>query len=364
MKELIFLIIKYAIARGTGADDKNYGPWVLRTPGASRDTIYFVVRNLYDPAAGKERVVPTDLEDTLMWFGYTSNTRERLLTLPPKANYNCNKYEYCSIVKRKDYRRGITMGRTRRFLSAFMLIVMITIIIPVNVNAAVLNGSAAKKNAVTVPKLGTTYTTRIIRSQKRKWYKFKTRDCNAGYRIVVKNVNISKEMWVNIYDSNGVNFDGEFLRKGDKYDVMYKLKRNQWYFIEITNAYSSAGTVSLYMSFRKDFIGDSKVSAKAINRKTTYNSSIEGQYDFDFFKFQPTAAGYYTFDFFNIGGSYKDIVIRDSYGKELDYEFWLKADRHFKSRNKLIKGRWYFIQISGACQGALTRSGYYSITVR
>lgn len=260
------------------------------------------------------------------------------------------------------------MGRMRRFLSALMLIVMITIIIPINVpinvNAAVLNGSGAKKNAVTVPKFGTTYTTKFTRSQKRKWYKFKTRDCNAGYRIVVKNINISKEMCVNIYDSSGVNFDGDFLWKGDKYDAMFKLKRNQWYFIEITNAYSSAGTVSLYMSFRKDLIGGSKESAKVIYRKTTYNSSIEGQYDCDFFKFQPTAAGYYTFDFFNSGGSYKDIVIRDSYGKELDYEFWLKTDRHFKSRNKLIKGRWYYIQISGACQGDLTRSGYYSITVR
>lgn len=212
---------------------------------------------------------------------------------------------------------------------------------------------------MTIPKFATTYSTKFIKTQKRKWYKFKAKDYYAGYRVIVKNVSL-EEMWVTLYDSTGNEIDYNSYWKGKSFDVMYKLKKNKWYYLEIENTCSTAGTVSFSVSVRKDFIRDSKAYAKALTRNQTYKSSLEGQGDYDYFKFKPSATGYYTFDFFNIGGYSKDIIITDSKGDELDYDFFVRADRHYKSKQKLIRGRWYYIQVSPCSADG----GYYSVTIK
>lgn len=236
---------------------------------------------------------------------------------------------------------------------------MLVISLPTNVNAATLNGGSVKKNAVTISKLATTYSTKFTKSQKRKWYKFKTKNYHAGYRVTVKNVSL-EEMWITLYDSSGNEIDYNSYWKGKSFDVMHKLKKNKWYYLEIENTCSTAGTVSFSVSVRKDAIRDCKANAKALLRNQTFRSSLEGEGDYDYFKFKPSATGYYTFDFFNIGGYSKDILITDSKNNDLDYDFFVRANKHFKSKRKLIKGRWYYIKISPCSADG----GYYSVTIR
>lgn len=98
------------------------------------------------------------------------------------------------------------MKKVKSIVSALLLLAMLAITLPVTVNAAALNGSSVKKTAVTIPKFATTYSTKFIKTQKRKWYKFKAKDYYAGYRVIVKNVSL-EEMWVTLYDSTGNEID-------------------------------------------------------------------------------------------------------------------------------------------------------------
>jgi hypothetical protein len=81
---------------------------------------------------------------------------------------------------------------------------------------------------------------------------------------------------------------------------MTKLKKNKWYYLGVENCNSTVGTISFSVSVRKDYIRDSKAYAKVLTKKQTFRSSLEGDNDCDYFKFQPTSTGYYTFVFNNI----------------------------------------------------------------
>lgn len=255
------------------------------------------------------------------------------------------------------------MKKVRTMVSALLLIAILAVTLPIPVNAATLNGSSVKRNAVTIPKFATTYTTSFSKTQKGKWYKFKAQDYYAGYRVIVKNVSLSKEILVYLYDSSGNIVDWNPYSHGKSFDEMYKLKKNKWYYLEIENTYSVAGTVSFSVSVRKDYIRDSKAYAKVLTKNQTYRSSLDGYNDVDYFKFKPTSTGDYTFVFNNERGKTKEITV-DYYGGDFWSYHTVRVGVIDKDRERLVKGRWYYIMIKHGVGGSGADYGYYKISVQ
>jgi len=235
---------------------------------------------------------------------------------------------------------------TRRFVAA-LLCVLLLVSACSTAFAATLPGGKTKGKAAKLAKLKTDYVGRLTDTRRDGWYKFKTQSYSAFYTVTVKNLSIPNSIHAYLMDANEEEIARKtYFGKNDSFSTNQKLKPNKWYYIHIYNNGSGTGNVKVNVAARKDAVGDTRKTAKAIKKGKAYTGSMDGNSDVDYLKFKATKNGYFTFTIKNTNVSSSiHAYITDPYEEELSRKTYFGKNSAHEVKLKLQKNKWYYIQV-------------------
>lgn len=252
----------------------------------------------------------------------------------------------------------------KRLFSIYVIAVLMiagVFVTPAEASTTILKGGTGIKTAKSVPWSSTkTFVTRMTTSRKHYWFKFKTCSDSRFYTISIKNC--SKPGYVDYYltDSYKDTLKHDYLWNGDSRNISIKLKASKYYYLHLVNySGNGPGNVKFSIKSRKDSVGDTLGSAKAIAVSKTYGGTLDGSGDVDYFKFKPASSGSYSFVVKNCNyQGNMDIKVMDRYEDSLGSRTYYKGDGGTITV-KLTKGNWYYVKFNG--YGLI---GTYKVTVK
>ena len=213
-----------------------------------------------------------------------------------------------------------------------------------------LAGGASKARAAAMGSYAAskTYVCSVKSTRNAYWYKFTTKSYRAFYTLTVKNNNINGWMYFYLLDPSEETVWDYSVHNNQSRSVNLKLKSNKTYYIRVSNNNKYAGYVQFNLASRRDRISDVKGTAASFKAGKTYNGTIDGNYDQDWYVVTPTVTSYYTLTAKNLNiNAWTRFRLLDQYGEQL-----LNASEHSNQEYsattgiKLKKGKKYYIVAS------------------
>ena len=226
------------------------------------------------------------------------------------------------------------------------------------------NGGTSKRKAkaVTVNAKNNTYVGKFTATKKVYWYKFTTPAYDAFYTFTPKNNSIDAAVYFYLLDKSEDELWHDYYYKNGSGTKNLKLKKKTTYYVRIENNYSGRGYAQFTLRARKDKVADIRTEATVMKVSSTMNGTMDGDGDYDWFKFKPTKTAYYTFvaKNLNIDGAVY-FTLCDQYEEELLRDYYYKNGEMNKvTPVKLKKGKWYYIAVNNNYNNV----GNYRISVR
>ena len=226
------------------------------------------------------------------------------------------------------------------------------------------NGGTTKRKAkaVTVNTKNNTYVGKFTATKKTYWYKFTTLSFDAFYTFTPKNNSIDEAVHFYLLDKSEDELWHDYFYKNGSAVKNLKLKKKTTYYVRIENNYSGKGYAQFTLRARKDKIADVRQKATTMKVSSTMNGTMDGDGDYDWFKFKPAKTAYYTFIAKNLNADGAvNFTLCDQYEEEILRDYFYKNGEFNKvTPVKLKAGKWYYICVNNS--GNYT--GNYRVSVR
>lgn len=252
----------------------------------------------------------------------------------------------------------------KKLLALILAAVMfVTIVPPVNAEAATLNAGGTMRGATVIPAYKTNYYTKIKYANQTRWLKFKTKSYDGFYTINLKNVSYDGGLSFYLMNSAGEEFkSSSYNYKNNEVFWNLKLKKSTWYYIKLkSSSYDGVGNVKVNLKVRKDSESDYKSGAKTVSLRTTYIGHMDGEGDTDWFRFKAPTSGRYTFIMKNLSiDASVHFWVMNVYEEELASYNYMYKNNVGNPVISLSKGRYYYVKIS--CNSS--KCGNYKIRIQ
>lgn len=194
-------------------------------------------------------------------------------------------------------------------------------------------------------------------SQTASWLKFTTSGSDSWYHIEIKNINVGNYSFVELEDSYGEKlWSVTYLGTDGSTDKWIKLRTDETYYLKSYASNGLEGNLRFYICESVDDCPDTKNTSVSRELNTTYNQSLDGAGDVDWFSFTTSDSSNSTYRLTaknNTNSSYFFFEIYSAEGELVSKISYLGAQGEESSDAKLPANTTYYLQVyaSGSVYG-------------
>lgn len=246
------------------------------------------------------------------------------------------------------------MKKISKIISLLMAAVIALSVFAVSASAVAteLAAGSTKATATKIPSFGTEYVSSLSKAGEQDWFKFTTLSDDAYYTIALENYNINSgsnsTQQVNLFVYDTYLKEISFL--SDTSSTNIKLEKNTTYYIKVTMGYNRpeyTGNYEILLTYILDPVSNNMSEATAININRSYDYSLDGTGDIDWYKFDAPISGTYKMSLVNKNiqegwndTQYLQMHLMDEYQKTISTCYSTSS-----AEVTLEKGHTYYIKI-------------------
>ncbi|MBQ7957730.1 MAG: hypothetical protein IJ279_06800 [Clostridia bacterium] len=198
------------------------------------------------------------------------------------------------------------MKKISKIISLLMAAVIALSVFAVSASAVAteLAAGSTRATATKIPSFGTEYVSSLSKAGEQDWFKFTTLSDDAYYTIALENYNINSgsnsTQQVNLFVYDTYLKEISFL--SDTSSTNIKLEKNTTYYIKVTMGYNRpeyTGNYEILLTYILDPVSNNMSEATAININRSYDYSLDGTGDIDWYKFDAPISGTYKMSLVN-----------------------------------------------------------------
>lgn len=249
------------------------------------------------------------------------------------------------------------MKKVSKVISVLMAAIMALSVFVVSATAVAtpLIAGNTKETATNIPSYGTEYVSELSKAGETDWFKFTTLSEDAYYTISLENYNIfewagSEGYALNMFVYDAYNEQITHISRTNSANV--KLEKNTTYYIKVCTGeriWDSTGNYEVMVSYKLDRVSNIKEEATVVSINNTYNNSLDGTGDIDWFSFTVPNDGTYKVAFENydiyesVGNEnyVSNLFIYDKYNKQI-----VNIQRTNSMEVKLEKDTTYYVKVT------------------
>lgn len=273
----------------------------------------------------------------------------------------------------KYFKEEIFMKKVSKVISILLVAIMTLSVFAVSVSAVAtpLVAGNTKETATNIPCYDTEYVSELSKAGETDWFKFTTLTQDAYYTISLENYNIFERAGNESYALNMFIYDTyneQIAQVSRKNSTNVKLEKNTIYYIKVCTGkrvWDSTGNYEVLVSYKLDSVSNIKEEATVVSINKTYNNSLDGTGDIDWFSFTVPNDGTYkvvfeNYDIYELVGNenyVSNLFIYNKYNKQI-----VNIQRTNSMEVELEKDATYYIKVAMGYKVA-DSTGNYSFSV-